>query len=263
MKKASDRPSIELLRETFEYDKETGKLTRKYLRARNLKLDSGHRTLDGYSIVGIGDQHVMAHHVVWAMSYGEWPSKQVKHVNGDKTDNRLANLKLSEKSAPAQALTVDRLNRAMRYDRENGKFYWAEKRKGIRVGDEVGAIDVNGYRKTTLEGNWYYVHQLVWFIEHDGIWPQGMLDHINGNRSDNRIVNLRDVSNSRNSHNSDKVGNKNSTGYRGVARYMDKYIAQIMIDGERKAIGMFATAEEARDAYLKYKAEHFGAGETG
>lgn len=253
-----ERPSIEEVKATFDYDPETGTLTRKHLRARNLRLDAGHRTLDGYKVVGIGDRHFMAHHIAWAIGYGEWPEKQVQHVNRNKSDNRLSNLRLTQKSPKAQGLTLDRLRAAMDYDRDTGKLFWAEKRKGCRVGDEVGAKDVNGYVKTTFEGNWYYVHQLIWFLENDGVWPKGMLDHINGNRSDNRISNLRDVTNSENSHNSTKPGNKSTTGLRGVARYMDKYIAQIMIDGKRTAIGMFDTPEEAHKAYVRFKEKSFG-----
>lgn len=244
------------VRDQFDYDAETGEFLRKRLRANNQRPDAGTANGAGNLVVGINGGHELLHRLVWLWVHGAWPPKQIEHINGDKTDNRLANLRLRNRSAK-QELTLDRLKGLLRYDQPTGKFYWRETTRGTIADEEAGSVRQNGYRAITIDWKSYYAHRLVWLWE-TGNWPKYNVDHKNGNRDDNRVENLRDRTTSQNTHNTNKLGPRNTTGFRGVARYMDKFIAQIMVDGERMAIGMFDTAEEAHEAYKKKHIELFG-----
>lgn len=251
------RPTPDDVRDQFDYDPETGELTRKRLRAVNMRPESGSQTNDGYLTVGINGRHELAHRLAWAWVHGAWPPKQIEHVNGDKTDNRIANLRLRNPSAKTP-LTMERLRELLDYQPETGKFFWKVTTRGTRAGEEAGCVRPIGYRAISIDYTSYYAHRLAWFYM-TGEWPKRQVDHKNGDRDDNRIANLADVSVSQNSHNTVKLGPKNTTGYRGVTRYADKFIAQGMIEGKLEAIAMCDTAEEAAEAYKAWRVERLGA----
>lgn len=93
-KPQSPRPKIEILKELFEYNPETGILIWKksYFKSRNGKHAGG---LDAKNKcrVGIGDKVIPAHHVCFAMYHGFWPKDQIDHINRDRLDNRICNLR--------------------------------------------------------------------------------------------------------------------------------------------------------------------------
>jgi hypothetical protein len=78
------------------------------------------------------------------------------------------------------------------YNREAGKLYHRKSRGKARKGDEVGYVNPTGYRVTMIKKRIYLIHRLIWVIE-NGSFPDNMIDHINRNKDDNRITNLRDV----------------------------------------------------------------------
>lgn len=86
-------------------------------------------------------------------------------------------------------------------------------------------------------------HRVAWAI-HYGKWPDKFIDHINGDRFDNRISNLRDVDRVTNNKNA-KRRKDNKSGYSGVYKHKNRYLAHIRVDGRLKVIGRFDTAEEA------------------
>lgn len=93
-------------------------------------------------------------------------------------------------------LSHTRLVSVLRYDSENGKPYWLVKTHPnahkIKVGHEAGHVEKDGYIRVQIDKEYYSSHRLHWFY-HYGTWPVGVLDHINGDRTDNRIENLRDI----------------------------------------------------------------------
>ena len=124
----------------------------------------------------------------------------------------------------------------------------------VLEGQEAGCLRKSkGYRCVSVDNVLYQEHRVIWKLIY-GEDPKYSIDHINGNRSDNRIENLRDVIPLVNSHNRDKSKN-NTTGYLGVSviKYNNKYKAQFRFNGKNKHIGMFDTPEEASDAYKSYK----------
>ena len=84
-------------------------------------------------------------------------------------------------------------------------------------------------------------------------WPNFDIDHINGDRKDNRIVNLRDATAKINAQNIRKAPVNSSTGYLGVTKKGSKYRAQISLNGSKKHLGYFDTAEEAHERYVEMK----------
>lgn len=122
----------------------------------------------------------------------------------------------------------------------------------------AGCDSSNGYRQIWFNGKQHLEHRVAWFL-HYGEWPDRHVDHINGNRSDNRIINLRLATNSENLRNRLKPRN-NTSGYKGVSyikRY-DIYQATIRVEGKNKFLGRFASPEAAADAYQRAALKHHG-----
>jgi hypothetical protein len=121
----------------------------------------------------------------------------------------------------------------------------------IRKSDGKAIGQQEGVRYTTLkvDGKTYYAHRLVWLLE-TGSFPDSYIDHINGNKRDNRYMNLRKCGHSENMINRPRQSN-NKTGFKGVRLRSDgkKYDAQIGLNGKRYHLGSFDTPEEAAKAY--------------
>lgn len=97
-------------------------------------------------------------------------------------------------------LTHSRLCELLHYDPHTGVFRWAVDRARVRAGDVAGCYDCNGYRTIRIDGYDYFAHRLAWFFVHAS-WPVAVIDHLNRRRYDNRLSNLRDVTQSENLRN--------------------------------------------------------------
>lgn len=119
---------------------------------------------------------------------------------------------------------------------------------GRPAGEAAGALNrVNGYTYVSVRLRKVLVHRAIWAMTH-GEWPVLDIDHINGDRSDNRLANLRVATRQQNIGNSGKRRN-NTSGYKGVTAYKGRWRAQIGAAGYRKALGVFDTPELAHAAY--------------
>lgn len=150
-------------------------------------------------------------------------------------------------------LDINYLKEWLSYDPETGVFTWLKYRRNIKKGDVAGCINQKGYLYIGLQGKLYRANRLAWFYVH-GVMPTGQIDHIDGDRINNRIANLRDVDGFTNQQNR-KNGNKNaSSKYLGVSfhKQSKKWIAQIWFR-QHKYIGLYDTEEEAHQAYLAEK----------
>jgi hypothetical protein len=94
--------------------------------------------------------------------------------------------------------------------------------------------------------------RLAWFYT-TGAWPKDQIDHIDGNKSNNRFANLREATPSQNTQNQRRAMRTNKLGILGVILARGKFRAQIWFDGKNKFLGYFATAEAAHAAYLAAK----------
>ena len=153
------------------------------------------------------------------------------------------------------------------YDPATGIFRWrprptinhATRTWNIRFAGTVAGFDTNkNYRQIEIYKSGYKAHRLAW-LHYYGEWPQLHIDHINGDRLDNRINNLRQATKSQNGGNS-KISKKNTTGLKGVSivKKTGKYHSQIMFCGEIIRLGDFETPEEAHAAYVHAASELFG-----
>lgn len=113
----------------------------------------------------------------------------------------------------------------------------------------AGTSNGRGYSIIRFDGRVYPSHRVAWFLS-TGSWPLGVIDHINGDGLDNRLINLRDVTQQQNLFNT-KLYVNNNTGFRGVHYHIrDKvFTACISINGKQKHLGTFDSAEEASIRY--------------
>jgi len=148
-----------------------------------------------------------------------------------------------------QPLTAESLRNVLSYSPETGEFIWLVNRGKVRAGTVAGKHACNGYWRIKLFGKDYPAHRLAWLYTY-GEFPDGQVDHINLDKIDNRICNLRQASTAENQHNKTEQKN-NTSGFKGVSRFArtGRWRAEIMINGTKRYLGSFGTAEAAAEAY--------------
>lgn len=153
---------------------------------------------------------------------------------------------MSAHIVPRPELTAEHLRSVLHYEPETGIF---TRKIGsanqVKAGDIAGSPDGHGYLQIRLQRRLHQAHRLAWLYIH-GSWPTDQIDHINRNRSDNRIANLRDVSSRQNLQNAGKRSN-NTSGCPGVSWYKQnsKWVAQITHNYKHTHLGYFTDIEEA------------------
>lgn len=152
-------------------------------------------------------------------------------------------------------VTIEEARRLWDYNPDTGRFVWLVRPKGSRVhaGDRAGTVVKFGYRMIRYNRVKYHEHWLAWFFTH-GVWPR-LLDHINGDRGDNRIANLREATASQNHVN---AVFRNSTGFKGVTKKYRKWHAYIHINRKRKYLGAFDSAEAAHEVHVRAHVAMYG-----
>ncbi len=146
-------------------------------------------------------------------------------------------------------LTAEVASQIWRYDPQTGFFFWLiSPRYDVLVGDRAGNFDGKYWRLRYKHKN-YKASRVAWLMVY-GEWPTLQVDHINGIKTDDRITNLRQASNSENLRNRPAT-KKNKLGVKGVSRTRYSYVAQISVNGENKRLGSFKTVEAAKQAYNK------------
>lgn len=156
-------------------------------------------------------------------------------------------------------ITQDRLKSLLAYNEESGVFTWKNPTSNrVRHGDIAGSRTLNGYLSIRLDKKSYLCHRLAWLYVH-GEFPCALIDHINANKQDNRICNLRDATYHENGYNSKKKV-FNTSGFKGVsfAARERKFLAQCIVAGKHHFIGYFETAELAARAYGEFSAKNHG-----
>ena len=150
-----------------------------------------------------------------------------------------------------QILTVQRLKELYHYDANTGQFTRLLAKGRWR--DRVGSINL-GYLNIKIDHKHYKVHRLAWLYVH-GEWPNDQIDHINGDRADNRISNLRAATRSQNKQNARKARSDSRSGLIGAMwdTKNNKWVSRIMVDGKRKYLGLFDEAEQAHAVYIEAK----------
>jgi len=146
-------------------------------------------------------------------------------------------------------LTQEEVREMFSYNEKTGDLVWFkrnDKHNNRLIGKVAGSLNTDGYLRISIRSKIYLAHRLVWLHVH-GTWPEQDLDHINGNKSDNRIANLREATDSENNQNRKVRNSNNTSGYPGVY-WLDerqKARALISINGKMIHLGYYDTKEEA------------------
>lgn len=152
-------------------------------------------------------------------------------------------------------LTKERLRSLLTYNPELGEFTRNHQQGPCLAGSVAGSPNEHGYVRICIDGCYARAHRLAWFWTYDS-WPS-VVDHINGNRSDNRIANLREAPGWRNAANKGRSKN-NKSGFKGVTLKKKRWQAQIAKDGTSYHLGTFDTPESAHQAYVTAARQLFG-----
>ena len=141
-------------------------------------------------------------------------------------------------------LTAERARELLDYDPDTGEFIRLVHLSNFRT-ESAGYIRPKGYRRLCVDGEYHEAHRLAWLIVY-GEYPN-QIDHINGNRTDNRLVNLRNVGNEENARNR-KLMKSNSSGCPGVhSNGRGSWVARVGIgSGKRLHLGTFKSLAFAK-----------------
>lgn len=158
-------------------------------------------------------------------------------------------------------ITAEFARSVLNYDPESGLFTkkprhdmstaWnsrcANKACGVRM--------AHGYISIRINNRPYLAHRLAWLVTH-GEWPAQLIDHINGDRSDNRLCNLREATHTQNRFNAGKWGH-NKSGFKGVSfhPFSGLWRARVSVNRKDVCLGYFHTKEEAHAVYQRRVAE--------
>lgn len=140
------------------------------------------------------------------------------------------------------------------YDSETGVFTWKKNVSNVTIGSVAGTKNSNNHIQIRINSKRIFAHKLAWAFVY-GEFPNGIIDHINGIRNDNRICNLRIVTTSENAHNQRKPHSRTKSGYLGVSWVSSKrkWQAGLAINGKYKFLGLFDDPKIAHQAYLAGK----------
>lgn len=146
---------------------------------------------------------------------------------------------------------LESLKEYLSYDAETGKFTWIKKPSiGVSIGDEAGGKSLNGYVQICLHGKSYYAHRLAYLFM-EGRWPKNILDHVDGDKTNNTWVNIRESTKSGNAQNMRATKSTGAHYFKRDGRWM----SSICKDGKKYHLGYYDTQEEAHQAYVMAKKE--------
>lgn len=241
------------------YDADTGEFTWKK-RRRGAKLGGVCGTIhpEGYKDIRFDGRSFKGASMAWLCMTGfDIPDGYVgHHIDGDRTNCSWSNLCLKKKS-PSWS-QEDMLS----YDPATGAVSWNydydPNSKPLR--NPAGFINNSGYVRIGVGGGEVFAHRLAYKAMTGHEVPDGMdIDHINGDRTDNRWVNLRVVSRSQNNMNA-KIRVDNKSGVKGVTfdKRRGKWAAEIRANNKKIFLGRFDTIEEAAEKRKLAESEMFG-----
>jgi hypothetical protein len=153
----------------------------------------------------------------------------------------------------------DTLFDVLDYDHETGILRWkavTNRKRGDLAGREVGYPGTGGYLQMEFKSKYYAVHRVCFYLYH-GRWPNGQIDHINGNRTDNRISNLREVTKNQNAQNQRE---HREGKLWGAIYHKNKqarpWLARLSIKGKGYCAGYHETQYQAHLAAIELATKH-------
>lgn len=155
-------------------------------------------------------------------------------------------------------LTAQQVRELFDYNHVTGRLAWKVQASPRHApGSVAGSPRPDGYRVVKIAGKYWSEHRLAW-IHVYGEWPAKHLDHINGDRADNRMENLREATPATNSQNRHGASTRSKTGLLGVGqatRTPGSWTAKIKVGSLVQHLGSFDSPEKAHEAYLQAKRE--------
>lgn len=155
-------------------------------------------------------------------------------------------------------LNQERLKEKLHYDEDSGLFYWNNVPKHSRYKGLAGCLSSGGYRIVTIDKVIYFCHRLVWLYVF-GEFPENQIDHIDNDKLNNKLSNLRESTHKQNQRNRQKPRN-NKSGFKGVTLdpKTGKYRGCVYSDKFNHYCGSHATAELANEAVKLKRIELHG-----
>lgn len=221
------------------YNAETGEMKRNRSRSNAM-------VITATSSVKIKGNSYSAMKLAWLYVTGSFPEKELITVDGTSSLKFSNLMELGAlKNVP---VTQELLHKYFTYDKDTGNLSWALRaNKSSIIGNSVGTISGTlpnaGYIIIDFCGKRYLAHRLIWLHVH-GYLPEKQIDHINHDRTDNRLCNLRLASHYTNMKNK-TLYKTNSTGYPGVEPHGNNWKARIGVNGTKILLGVFSSIEEA------------------
>lgn len=159
-------------------------------------------------------------------------------------------------------ITPELCRQLLRYEPETGKLYWLSRSLyswtvAFAGKEAFTSVDNHGYRRGAILQVFFKAHRVIWAMNYNH-WPDGEIDHIDGDRTNNRLANLRCVTTSQNQKNAKHSRRNSTSGVTGV--YWNaadqRWRAQIGVDGEKLTLGSHLSLKDAtaarRAAEIKY-----------
>jgi hypothetical protein len=163
-------------------------------------------------------------------------------------------------------ITQERLKQLLHYDPDTGVFTRIQSNRADRLGKQPGSRNTKGHVQIRLDGTLYVAHRLAWLYT-NGEFPVNQLDHIDGDKTNNKIANLREATNKQNQENVPLQVN-NTSGYRGVSfdKRLKKFRAYVCHNRQQITLGFFVTSElaaaaakNARDRFFTHHLTEYAA----
>ena len=155
----------------------------------------------------------------------------------------------------SHSLTHERLTEKLTYDPETGAFLWRNPRAKWQIGVPAGNVNkCLGYRQINIDKRLYYAHRLAWLYVH-GMWPAATIDHVDGNRDNNRLANLRAATYGQNNRNRGlRADNRFGCPGLQLSTTTGKWLLQM----RGKHLGVFESRDEAIATYKAAAEREFG-----
>jgi hypothetical protein len=141
------------------------------------------------------------------------------------------------------------------FDYKDGKLFWKVNRCRAKLGSEAGRTKTNKYCEVRVDGKLHGTHRLI-FLMHNGFLPK-VIDHIDGNPSNNRLENLRPATHEENMWNA-RLSTTNTSGFKGVSwnKNSGQWQAQCNVKNKNHYLGLFDDIFEAAAAVKKFRNEN-------
>jgi len=250
--------TYEEVRHVFDYRKDGEMIWKNPYTKHSKKGDiAGHMKADGYCQMNYKGQQYKRSRLVWLWHNRSLPERNIYHINGDHSDDRIENLALLDESISDNKISYEIVRKYFDY-RDDGNLIWKIYPGGSGLampGDVAGSLSGNGYYVIGFKGKRWKRSRLIWFWHH-GYEPENFLDHINQIKTDDRIENLREVTNACNMRNS---GNNkgNTSGVKGVYWYKRKDMWSVELHYNKKRYFLGYHNDFVDAVFYRYATEQF------